>query len=108
MFRIGSTLLLLTLACCSSEPQSRASQAQQAACRQRADEIYTSQNRGQLWADDHYASSTRDTPFSADPMRNTSSGLSGEYARRNLLANCLNGTGTPPVPTTPVTTPTKP
>ena len=104
MFRIGWPLLLLALTCCSSEPQSHASLAQRAACRQRADEIYNQQNRGEIYANDRYASTTRDTPFSADPMRDTSSGLSGEYARQNLISDCINGTGQPPVPTTPILT----
>ncbi|MCW3475037.1 hypothetical protein [Limobrevibacterium gyesilva] len=93
----GPTLsLLATLAvaaCAAQQPQSHASAAQQAACKQRADEVYLRQNRADIYRADTYATSTRDAPLSGLPQSNTTSGLSGRYARDVLLSNCLNGIG---------------
>ncbi len=70
----------------------RGTVAQRAACNQRADEVYTKQNRDQVYRDDMYATSTRDAPFAgAGLVGNTSRGLSGEYARDRLVDDCING-----------------
>ena len=63
-----------------------------AACRQRADTVYDQQHRGAVYRADTYAGSLRDAPFAGSgPAGNPSSGLSGRYARDNILDDCLNG-----------------
>jgi hypothetical protein len=84
--------LPLALAACAGQPQSHASAAAQAACKQRADEVYTQQNRDQVYASDTYVSRTRDTPFNGAGMPGSGSeGLSSLYARDQILSNCLDG-----------------
>jgi len=90
-------LAALALAgCAAPTPQSRASAAQQAACRQRADEVYTQRNRDAKYTADAYVSGTRDTPFSASGAAgDTSSGLPGRYSREAIYSDCVNGIGAP-------------
>ena len=87
----ATSLTLVALAGCGSDQdRPRASAAQQAACRQRADEVYQKQNRGDVYRSDQYATSTRDAPFASSGLIGvTSSGLSGRYARDKLLDDCL-------------------
>jgi hypothetical protein len=92
---IGCLLLAgLTLAACAAQPPAtRASAAQQAACKQRADEVYLRQNRADIYRADNFATSTRGAPYSNLPTSNATSGLSGRYARDTMLSDCLNGIG---------------
>jgi hypothetical protein len=91
---LSATLLLA--GCGAPTPQSRASAAQQAACRQRADEVYTQRNRDAKYIADAYVSGTRDTPFSASGATgDTSSGLAGQYSRDTIYSDCINGIGAP-------------
>jgi hypothetical protein len=89
------------LAGCNAQPQTRSGAAAQAACRQRADEVYLMQNRGEIYRADQYATSTRDAPYASSGVVGvTSSGLSGRYARDSLLSDCLSGNH-PAGPVTP-------
>lgn len=92
----ASALALFALAglalagCATNAPRDRGSAAQQAACRQRADEVYLKQNRGDVYRGDQYATSTRDAPYASSGLIGvTSSGLSGRYARDKMLDDCL-------------------
>ena len=97
--------------CAPSTPQSHASAAQQAACRQQADQTFQVRNPDANYVADAYVSGTRDTPFSASgAISDTSSGLPARYSRDNLYSNCVNGIGPPvgaatPTPTAPAATP---
>ena len=102
--------LLLLSACQSPSPalfrsatgpggaqSSRADAATQAFCRQRAEEVYTSRNRGAL-----YQSDSRDSPFSASYVPSvTSRGLSDRYAMDEMVADCIRNTGERSNPTAP-------
>ena len=96
--------------CAASQPQSRASAAQQAACQQKADQTFQIRNRGANYAADAYVSGARDTPFSGSGAAgDTTSGLGALYSRTSLYNDCINGIGPPlgaatsaPVPPTPV------
>ncbi len=87
-----------------------ASQAQ--ACRQRTDEVFLQQNRGELYKADTFVSSARDTPYASGTVPqyagglaapSFSAGLGGQYAREKALNDCYNAqTAAPPVaPTKP-------
>ena len=58
----GATLLA---ACTQEASFTRASAAQVAACRIRADQVYDRQNRADLYRSDSYAGGTRDAMFSS-------------------------------------------
>ena len=93
------TLTFCTLAGCAAAPQSRATAAQQAACRQRADQAFNRQNPGEQYRADYYVSSQRDTPFGGtgsvgDPMAE----LGARYALGKLLDNCLRNAVSQPAP----------
>jgi hypothetical protein len=81
-------------ACDGGAPQSGQALADAdttAACRQRADEIYDRQNRGDIYA----PASSANTPFSANyTPDNPSRGLSQLYAHDKLISNCVRNTGT--------------
>jgi hypothetical protein len=70
---------------------SRADAATEAACRQRADEVYDRQNRGEIYSPPPGVN----TPFSAGySPGSTDRGLSQLYARDNLIRDCIRNTGT--------------
>lgn len=81
---------LLGLAACTGGSRLHGSAAQQAACARRADEAYLRQNRGEIYRDDQYVSSGRDTPYAGSGVL-TAPSLSDRYAREQLLDNCLAG-----------------
>ncbi len=67
-------------------PQERADQQTQAACRERADEIYAQQNRGAIYGrqDDQLA------PFSSAYNPGiTTRGLGERYGRDTMIADCV-------------------
>ena len=89
------TILLAGGCVAGSEP--RATAAQQAYCRQRADEIYNRQNPGEVYRTDMYVSSQRDAPFAGngsvgDPM----AALGARYSRDKILDACLRNAANPP------------
>jgi hypothetical protein len=89
---VATTLVAaLSLAGCTQPagPRAGASPAQTAACRQRSEEVYLTQNRGDVYRADTYATSTRDAPFGGGLASVPSSGLSQRYARDQMLDDCL-------------------
>lgn len=91
--RAPAMLLLAGLAlggCAQS--MSHGDRAQLAACRARAEQVYTTQNRGDVYLQDGYVSGQRDTPFSgASGYQATSTALSGRYEREAMVERCMQG-----------------
>lgn len=91
------TLVLLAgaslAACAPATPGPRASAAQSAACRQRADEVYDRQNRAEIYRADVLAGGTRDAAFSSTgaPGGGIQAQLAARFARDRLLDECLRG-----------------
>lgn len=70
------------------------------ACRARADQVFTRQNRDQVYRVDSYNSDTRDAPFGTSGLKGvTSAGLSQQFGRDNMVENCLRGSGAAAAPT---------
>ena len=91
--------------CVSRAPSGSRDAAALAACRQRADEIYSKQNRAELYRSDVFATSSRDAPFATTGLPGiTSRGLSGAFARDSLVDDCLNAT-LPVAPANPLPAP---
>lgn len=80
-----------------SPAASRSAQTQIAdlnACRSRADQVFTRQNRDAVYRVDNYNTDTRDAPFGTSGLKGvTSAGLSQQYDRDNMVDNCLRGSG---------------
>jgi hypothetical protein len=91
---LGAVAGAIALSACSPAPQSsqaRADAETVAACRQRADEVYNQQNRGDIYS----ANSSENAPFSANYVPGiTSRGLSQLYAHDKLVSDCVRNTGT--------------
>jgi hypothetical protein len=92
-FRIvpATAAALLLAGCAFPAPtqQSRANQATLAACRQRAEEVYVSQNRDLIYRND-----TSSTPYSAGPNTGIpTQGLSSLYAHERVIDDCVRNTG---------------
>jgi hypothetical protein len=109
-----AVVLLAALAltgCAAPSAQSRATLAQQQACRRQADQAYQVRNPGASYAAYAYVSGMRDTPFSSTGATgDTTSGLAGRYSRDSMYSDCVNGIG-PPLgagSTTTTTTTTSP
>jgi hypothetical protein len=82
-------------ACAAQTPRTRADAATNAACEQRADEVYLKQNRADLYRSDVYNSSTRDAPFASTGLTGiTSAGLPQRYARDTMLSDCIRQSST--------------
>lgn len=76
--------------------------ATEAACRQRADEMYNRQHRGELYS----APSSMNSPYSANYNAGiTTRGLSDLYARDTAIRDCVRNTGTETDRTAPGTPP---
>jgi hypothetical protein len=68
-----------------------ASAATRAACRARADEVYLKQNRAEIYQQDSYTTSTRDSPYAASGLPGiTTDGLGGQYQREQMQDDCIN------------------
>lgn len=97
----------VTLVGCAGESAGpRASAAQQAACRGRADEVYDRQNRADIYRADVLAGGARDAAFSASgsPGGGFHSQLQARFAYGRLVDDCLRGVAgnvgaTPDAPT---------
>lgn len=90
---VVSMALLAVVSACSAPPpptpSDRASAATQAACRQRAEEIYQQQNRGELYRSDQLATQA-DSPLSAGGLKGfTPQGLSQRYDYGSIVQDCL-------------------
>jgi hypothetical protein len=92
-----SVPICLALAACTAGPEpsggtsSRADAATQAACRQRAEQIYEQQHRGEIYS----PQSGINTPFSANYAPGaTDRGLSDQFARDRMIRDCVRNTGT--------------
>jgi len=87
---IAGFSLLVVLAGCQGPPPApvgatRADQAAAAYCRQRAEDVYTTQNRSARLQTDN-----RDTPFSGAYVPNvTSRGLADRYALDSMVSECV-------------------
>jgi hypothetical protein len=96
----AALLAVLTLGACAAaqQPRAQATAAQKAACRQRADEVYEKQNRGDVYRADNFAGGLRDTPYASQGMPvSPSAGLSARFARDTLFDDCLrNASGDVP------------
>ena len=83
-----------TLSACSPAPQSpqaRANAETLAACRQRAEEVYSQQNRGDIYS----PASSVNTPFSSNYVPGiTARGLPQLYAHDKMVSDCVRNTGT--------------
>ena len=85
-------LLALTASGCTTAPETQASAAQQAYCRQRADQVFNRRNPADVYRTDQYVSGQRDSPFGGtgsvgDPMAS----LGARYERGKILEACLRG-----------------
>jgi hypothetical protein len=84
---------LLSLAACNppQTPQAQANAALVAACRQRADAVFTQQGRGEIYRPPPAVN----TPFSAGFAPGvTNRGLSDQFAHDRFVNDCVRNTGT--------------
>lgn len=95
--------LLLGLTSCATLVHRHGEAAQHAACERRADEAYSLQNRDAIYRADDYAASGRDAKFSGSGFLNAPS-LSNQYAREQMVDNCLDVRSSAPGGTTPAAT----
>jgi hypothetical protein len=90
---LPAMLIALAVAACAptpQTPQARAAAETDAACRQRADEAYDRQNRGEI-----YSITDRNVPFSANYLPDVPNrGLSQLYAHDVMVRDCVRNTGT--------------
>ena len=89
-FVLLAALPLLAAGCAGPSSDSRASAADRAACRQRAEQVNRLQNPDAVYRADAYASSTRDSPFGGSGMQDVSQGLSSSFAWQRMVNDCLN------------------
>jgi hypothetical protein len=85
--------LLLALAACSrapAPPPRAATAADQAACRQRVEEVYNKQNRAEMYETDTYMTDTRDAPRGTSGLAMPNTGLASRYAHDTMMSDCLN------------------
>jgi hypothetical protein len=91
---IGILLGALALSACDGAPltgQAKADAATQAACRQRADQTYEQQNRGQIYS----PQSQVNMPYSANYVPDVPNrGLSDVFAHDRMISDCVRNTGT--------------
>lgn len=91
--RLTRLLLLAGLAtglgACALQPQDRGTASQQAACRQRADDVFARRNPGDKYRTDQYVSSQRDAPFGGSVQADPTADLQARYARDQILSDCL-------------------
>jgi hypothetical protein len=91
---IGMLLGVIALSACDHAPpggQAQADAATQAACRQRAEQAYEQQNRGQIYS----TQSQVNMPYSANYVPDVPNrGLSDVFAHDRMVSNCVRNTGT--------------
>jgi hypothetical protein len=87
----ASLALLLALAGCGS-PLSHGERAQRDACRARADQVYSAQNRGDMYEQDALMGGGRDTPFAGTSLYAAKNdALGGRFAREQMVDRCVRG-----------------
>ncbi len=94
--RYAAMLALAALAagCAPPSPESHADAAARAACKQHADAVYAMRNPDEVYRQDTYATSTRDSPFSNNGLSSVvTAGLGGQFQRDQMFGDCLNGGG---------------
>ena len=87
-YRLLLASLLIALAGCAAPPD-RGTAAQQAACRQRADDVFAKRNPGDKYRTDLYVSSQRDTPYGGFAPPDPTADLQARYSRDQILGDCL-------------------
>jgi hypothetical protein len=91
---LGALAGTVALSACSpapQTPQARADAETLAACRQRANEVYNQQNRGDIYS----ANSSENSPFSANYVPGiTSRGLPQLFAHDRMVNDCVRNAGT--------------
>jgi hypothetical protein len=95
-YRAAALLAVAALAAGCTRPtqESHASAVERAACKQHADAVYAMRNPDEVYRQDTYATSTRDSPFSNSGLSGVvSAGLGGQFQRDQLYGDCLNGGG---------------
>ncbi len=94
--RCAGLLALTALAagCARPTQESHASAVARAACKQHADAVYAMRNPDEVYRQDTYATSTRDSPFSNNGLSSVvTAGLGGQFQRDQMVGDCLNGGG---------------
>lgn len=90
---LAAALPLLAGGCAHPGPEARASAADRAACRARAEQVYRMQNKLDVYRADTYATSTRDSPYAGTGLGGLpNNGLDGQYSRQKMVSDCLNST----------------
>lgn len=89
------SICVVVLAGCADQPpltgQAQADAETQAACRQRAEEVYNQQNRAQIYS----PSPSVNTPYSANYLPNqTDRGLSQLFVHDKMVSECVRNNGT--------------
>jgi hypothetical protein len=91
---LGLLAAAVVLSACDIGPpggQAQANAATVAACRQRAEQAYEQQNRGQIYS----PASQVNTPYSGSYLPdNTNRGLSDVFAHDRMVSDCVRNTGT--------------
>jgi hypothetical protein len=99
--RVGILLGAIVVSACdvgAPSGQERADAATQAACRQRAEQAYEQQNRGQIYS----PASQVNTPYSNNYLpANTGRGLSDLFTHDRMVNDCVRNTGTDPARASP-------
>lgn len=96
--------LLLLAGCAGSETRSHGDAVTDAACRQRAEQVYQMRHPDATYKQDIYTSSLRDSPFSTSGTPSLpTQGLSNQYEMQQLYDDCMRGIG--PVGPTPAAPP---
>jgi hypothetical protein len=94
--RLLLLLSILALPACNAGGAASGGQAQadaqtRAACRQRAEDVYTQQNRAEIYSPPPQVN----TPFSANYLPDQSDrGLSQRFAHDRMVNDCIRNTGT--------------
>jgi hypothetical protein len=87
-------VVALAAGCARPTAESHASAAERAACKQHADAVYIMRNPDEVYRQDTFATSTRDSPFSNSGLSSVvTAGLGGQFQRDQLYGDCLNGGG---------------
>jgi hypothetical protein len=88
---------LLALTGCGQQYGSRPaglSATQAKACDDRSDAAYRAQYRGEIYRNDSYATSTKDSPFATNGMAvPPGASLGTQYGRDQALHDCYNASG---------------